>query len=432
MTLDLYRACMSQERATVTHILQNHAWGRQLLSSPSDGLINNLVFTEYHNTLLHAACSVGNLDLVEYLLSIGGNINVRNKNGHTPLHLACFQGHQDLVESLVQRHKADMFARTRQNFTPRHIAIMKHHDSIVAKLQEVNEVIPEELLNAGSDSITDDSKSMKTVLRDLFGTRWRFSNLQKGVDILREILSLRNPYAVLTRMKDNYPTGGNYLLLETLVRAHRQFRPQEYLVLFQFLELEKQMVATMGYKCGRKEQLLHLAVRLGHTDIVHVLVTHGTSVNVPALGSLGDGHKIHAQFTACEMGHYKITRLLMKEGANVHARNIKRQTVLHVAAQRGFRAMMKFLINGCSARTIHDYTPLHYTAFRGDAEGTRLLLEYGSSIFVRSDLGESPKMLARRMNHHEVVRMIEREIRVINRWQKRVARELQQQTTTGE
>ncbi|XP_077991081.1 transient receptor potential cation channel subfamily A member 1-like [Glandiceps talaboti] len=54
------------------------------------------------NTALHYAAQ-GYLDNVEYLLSIGARVHVKNKAGRTPLHLATKNGRLDIIKVLVEK-----------------------------------------------------------------------------------------------------------------------------------------------------------------------------------------------------------------------------------------------------------------------------------------------------------------------------------------
>ncbi|XP_071098491.1 putative ankyrin repeat protein RF_0381 [Haliotis cracherodii] len=59
-----------------------------------------------NETVLHAACDGGNIDIVRHIIGDFG-INARGENGHTPLMLAVGGGHTDVVDFLVD-HGADV------------------------------------------------------------------------------------------------------------------------------------------------------------------------------------------------------------------------------------------------------------------------------------------------------------------------------------
>ncbi len=58
-------------------------------------------------TPLHYACHRGNLSILKLLISFGGDITARSKNGVSCLHLACVSGNLDLVKYLIDEHNFD-------------------------------------------------------------------------------------------------------------------------------------------------------------------------------------------------------------------------------------------------------------------------------------------------------------------------------------
>lgn len=55
-------------------------------------------------TPIHAAASYGHIDLLRYLISKGGNINITDEDGDTPLHSV---EDADVARILVEEFKAD-------------------------------------------------------------------------------------------------------------------------------------------------------------------------------------------------------------------------------------------------------------------------------------------------------------------------------------
>lgn len=56
----------------------------------------------FSDSLLHAACDLGNLQVVNILLKHGANPCALNSSGNTPLWLAVCQGHLEVVKILLQ------------------------------------------------------------------------------------------------------------------------------------------------------------------------------------------------------------------------------------------------------------------------------------------------------------------------------------------
>eukprot|EP01012_Entosiphon_sulcatum_P015100 TRINITY_DN2011_c0_g1_i1.p1 TRINITY_DN2011_c0_g1~~TRINITY_DN2011_c0_g1_i1.p1 ORF type:complete len:859 (-),score=131.20 TRINITY_DN2011_c0_g1_i1:258-2834(-) len=77
-------------------------------------------------TALHRAIRNEDRDMIEFLLNIGANVNVEERDGVRPLHLAASLGNAELVYLLAGQHHADVNALTRaQGKTPLHISIKR-------------------------------------------------------------------------------------------------------------------------------------------------------------------------------------------------------------------------------------------------------------------------------------------------------------------
>lgn len=61
--------------------------------------LDDLHVDENNMTPLHRA---GSLEIAQYLIDKGANVNARNKSGHTPLHTQCYLGHADIFHLLLK------------------------------------------------------------------------------------------------------------------------------------------------------------------------------------------------------------------------------------------------------------------------------------------------------------------------------------------
>eukprot|EP00919_Chromeraceae_sp_WS-2016_P017976 GHVR01042754.1.p1 GENE.GHVR01042754.1~~GHVR01042754.1.p1 ORF type:complete len:333 (-),score=84.70 GHVR01042754.1:211-1164(-) len=75
---------------------------------------------DYHGvSLLHVGCSGGHIDLVNYIIDIGANVNDTTDEGRVPLHYGCMSGSTQVVQTLLA-HKADVKASNEYGWTPIH------------------------------------------------------------------------------------------------------------------------------------------------------------------------------------------------------------------------------------------------------------------------------------------------------------------------
>ena len=82
-------------------------------------------------TLVHVACSVGDLALVRQLHEAGANLNAIDKNGHQPIHTASLRGHTELLSFLLM-HGADPHARD-QVYLHQHVGRSRIHSLMIVR-----------------------------------------------------------------------------------------------------------------------------------------------------------------------------------------------------------------------------------------------------------------------------------------------------------
>jgi hypothetical protein len=85
------------------------------------------------STPLIVAAEEGRLDVVEFLVDSGANLNARNDLNYTALHWAAFHGHQAIVKFLIT-NKADANIKDSTGSTPLLLAISKGYAFIAIEL----------------------------------------------------------------------------------------------------------------------------------------------------------------------------------------------------------------------------------------------------------------------------------------------------------
>lgn len=61
-----------------------------------------LLFLKAGYTPLHTACHFAKINMINFLLRYGANINAKTKLGYTPLHMGAQQGHVLVVKVLLK------------------------------------------------------------------------------------------------------------------------------------------------------------------------------------------------------------------------------------------------------------------------------------------------------------------------------------------
>jgi len=85
------------------------------------------------STPLIVAAETGRVNVAEFLVDSGANLNARNDHNYTALHWAAFYGHKHIV-NLLLTHGADASIKDSLGSTPLLLSISKGHSSIAAEL----------------------------------------------------------------------------------------------------------------------------------------------------------------------------------------------------------------------------------------------------------------------------------------------------------
>jgi uncharacterized protein len=88
----------------------------------------------YGDQLLHAACVTGDIEDVEFLLTVNSDINSKGGMGYTPLHYAVEQAKTDLVKFLLKKG-ADKSIKNVNGESPRELAILLNYPEILELLE---------------------------------------------------------------------------------------------------------------------------------------------------------------------------------------------------------------------------------------------------------------------------------------------------------
>lgn len=122
--------------------------------------ISKVDIRKHSNSLLVIACNKNYLEAIEFLISLGANVNVKDNKGITPLHGACSLNNTKLAKLLLERG-ADLEAKDNNGMTPFYYALASKHVEI-AQL----------LLDAGANLDIKDNKGyyplqISSILDDL-------------------------------------------------------------------------------------------------------------------------------------------------------------------------------------------------------------------------------------------------------------------------
>ncbi|XP_078344012.1 uncharacterized protein LOC144629654 [Oculina patagonica] len=147
-------------------------------------------------------------------------------------------------------------------------------------------------------------------------------------------------------------------------------------------------------------------------EVRRILLENGHSEKSnPLLKKKFGQFKETALHLAVKYGHEGIVKLLLRTGADIHATDIHKCTVLHTAADQNEGIDIITLIlkcNGVDANALDGFgnTPIKLAAEKGNSDAVRLLMENGAEVTI-ADKGENTTLhVAAKKGHIQVLEML--------------------------
>jgi ankyrin repeat protein len=157
---------------------------------------------------------------------------------------------------------------------------------------------------------------------------------------------------------------------------------------------------------NEENTLLHIAARNGDLDIVKLLISLGTQIDVK-------NRRLQTPLLwAIHNGHLAVVNFLIEKGADILTQENEGDTPLSWAAYTGQLRIIERLLE-CPNININIEkkegaynTPLHWASYNGHTEIVRLLIAKGADFKKKNDMGDTPLDCAIHNGHTETAEFL--------------------------
>ncbi|KAI9141784.1 ankyrin repeat-containing domain protein [Paraphysoderma sedebokerense] len=289
-----------------------------------------------NGTPLHYYASKGSLELVDFILSKGADLNALDVCSNTALHLAAENGHLSIVKVLVEKGLSVM-ARNEEGCIPLHLACENGWNDCVRYL-----------ISKGA-SVNVKNKNEDTPLHDAC----RLNSIEVASYLVEHGANIFSPDC-----DGDTPLGWS------------SFFGNEDLASFL---ASKGGIELINSQCGNMDTPLHWACKKGYDQIVEFLLEKGAS---PNLKNANLQTPLHWACSSSGHTYYQCANILF--GAEVNAVDKDANTPLHFACKTSNAELVQWLLEenaAVNSRNKYGETPFVFFV-------PRHYLRYISLIFV--------------------------------------------------
>ncbi len=305
---------------------------------------------------LHTAASDGDIEKVKKLIVEGYNVNTIDDANWTPLHRAAYFGHKEIAKFLID-NGADVDVKTNIGVLPIMMAVMHNHNDTAEML--IANGVEKTIYVAAAQGDVEGVKAL----------------LKKDPNLINAVASNDGWSAMHWAAYMNHPD-----VIKVLIENGTNVNIRE----------QKLNEATP----------LFWAVYRGNINAAKLLIENGADVKFKMKNG---GSLLHNSRTL------EAAQLLVANGADVNAKDDNGMTPLHyIADPRGIQGLL-FHKNGVNARTLKaDFEKHRGAAEKITAEIAELLIKNGADINAKDEKGHTPLSLAKAAKNKALIELLEK------------------------
>eukprot|EP01132_Coremiostelium_polycephalum_P000568 gene568-713_t len=368
------------------HLLVTHQSPKltpQLLASLG---LAGLERTTHLNFALHRAVLIGDITLVQQLITLGANVHATDLLGRTPFHAAVKKNDLWLVE-ILRAAGADIGVKDGERNTPLHLAAsqgaVKLADYLVAhgaKAQVENQQGETPLYLAAIHA----DQTLSEQLLKIFQFHLNCQDGQ-GNGPLHRAVALGDSLLVQALLQrggdDQLNKNGQNARNKTPLHLAIELGHQKIVPLLLAADVDKHAKDQTG------NTPLHIAVLKRNVEMVEVLLEAGADVHARNQASATPLHE------AVAMGEVSIIASLLTAKSDLHAVNQRGLTPIELVREAGRDQVLPVLLQDAhllNQPNRKGITHLHRSVRKGDLPLVKALLKHQAQVVVQDKTGRTP------------------------------------------
>lgn len=316
---------------------------------------------------LHICARFGLHALIPSIVQKIGDINVRDREGHTPLMYACREGYTETIERLLDLDAA-VDVVSQRGRTALFEAIFQGH------LSAVNALLDRQGIQL----------NINQAIGELSETALMIAVAQGRQKIVARLLKCPN-------IQVNWQSAeGHTALMTAAINDH------VYLVQA-LLATGNAGINLVDTEC---RSALHFASLNGYTDIVKILLQDGADPD------LKDSNGNNAFLEAIDRDKAEAAQTLFNYVKNMRSENSQGRQAIHLASEKGWVGFISALTEQGADPNAQDktgLTPMHYAASKGFVKIVEVLIENGAASTITDASGKTPADFAAAEGFPEVL-----------------------------
>ncbi len=328
---------------------------------------------EYGNTALHSAAAVDDYDLINFLIYMGADTEIKNMNGDTPLHIAIKNNALKSTEILAALD-GNIFAKDGSGASALELGVKKgknFYDALIT--QKTGDLIDgqgQTIVHYFAKWKNQDAlnlcikKQIPISKEDMYG----ITPLEICYENVEDVTSIQMAASLL--LAGAAPVRENYSYFEDAVITRNP---------------------SIRFEDGQTP--LHIAAIQGQTGVVEYLIDRGASTKAKDISGSTPLHE------AVRYGRTDIVKLLLKANANPNAQDsLGKSPLLIISNQESREEIYSLLITygaNANSKDMYGDTPLHIATMAGMKTSIlEKLVNAGADINERNKKGVTPLSLA--------------------------------------